>query len=271
MNNILTLSKLTLREAFARKIFIIFAGVSTLVLLVFAILFISFSIEDVTEVFGANSEVDMSEALVSQLQFLILAPLFGIGLFLSIFSTSSFIPHMLEKGSIDLLLSKPVSRAQVILGKFFGGLTVVFLNVGYLIIGIWFLLGLKFGVWNIDFLYSIPVITFAFATLYAMIILVGITTRSSVLAMMISYLIFIVFSPLLSVRENIYSFIESDMVKWALDAFYYIVPKTSELSDIMSDLVSGDGIVEWQPILTSLAFIILIIYLSISIFSKKDY
>lgn len=273
MNNILTLTKLTIREAFARKIFIVFFGVSTFVILMAALVFSLFSFEDLTGSITINSEQidDIGVKLVETIQLFILSPLFGLGLFLSIFSTSSFIPNMLEKGSIDLLLSKPVSRTQVILGKFFGGTMVVFINIAYLIVGLWFLLGIKFGSWNAGFLLSIPVITFAFSTLYSMIILIGVVTRSSVLAMMLSYLIFIVFSPLLAARENIYMLIENKIAQFVIDAIYYIIPKTTELGSIMADVATGYGIDDFQPIITSFLFIILTIYLSITIFSKKDY
>jgi ABC-type transport system involved in multi-copper enzyme maturation permease subunit len=178
---------------------------------------------------------------------------------------------MLEKGSIDLLLSKPVSRSQIILGKFFGGSLMVLVNVAYLMIGIWFLIGLKFGAWDASMLYTIVSITFAFMVLYAMIILIGIATRSSVLAMMLTYLIFFIFSPLLLARDKIYMLFDNKLLEYIIDGVYYILPKTQELGIITGGIAQGDGITDYQPILTSLLFLILNLFLSIIIFNKKDY
>lgn len=199
MKSIISLAKLTIREAMARKIFLTFAGVSSFILLLFTILFVTTSVDDISSLIsvGGNAPFEFEEKLVEIIKYGIVGPLFVGGLFLSIFSVSSFIPNMLEKGNIDLLLSKPISRMQIILGKFLGGFAVVFINIAYLVLGIFVLLGLKFGAWELSFLMTIIMISFTFAVLYSLIILIGILTRSSMLAMMLSYLIFFILSPFL--------------------------------------------------------------------------
>ena len=272
MNNILTISNFTIREAISRKIIVAFFAISTFTIIVFALLFGFVSAENFLQYNSKGVNIgDVSEELVKGLKLFIVAPLFGGGLFLSIFSASSFIPNMLEKGNIDLLLSKPISRAQLILGKFLGGVLIVLLNIAYLIISIWILIGIKFSIWEPSFLLSIFTITFAFASLYSLIILMGILTQSSVLAMMISYLIFFIFSPILNARESIGYFLNNTILNYIMDFIYYIIPKTSELGSMTTELALGYGIDDYQPIFTSLAFLILVLYFSIIIFSKKDY
>ncbi len=274
MKNIITLTDYTFREALSRKIFITFFGVSTLVLLIISLVFATVSIDDMMPVVSVNGQNQMGSLLEEVAVFfkmLIVVPLYGGGLFLSIFSVSSFIPNMLEKGSIDLLLSKPVSRSQIIWGKFLGGSLMVFVNVAYLVIGIWFLIGLKFGIWEAGLLWTIFAITFTFMVIYSMIILVGILTRSSVLAMMLSYLIFFIFSPVLSARDKIFMLFDNKLVEYFIDAIYYILPKTQELGITTGEIARGDGISDFQPIISSLLFMILNLSLSIFIFSKKDY
>ena len=273
MKNILTLTNFTLREAFSRKIFITFIGVSTFILLIFSILFATTSLDDITSSIqlSGGSNQDALYEIVKFFRVTIVIPLYGLGLFLSIFSTSSFIPNMLEKGNIDLLLSKPVSRSQIIWGKFLGGTLVVFINIAYLVIGIWLLIGLKFGNWEPDLLYTILTITFTFSVLYSLIILIGIATRSSLLAMMMTYLIFFILSPVLSARDKIMMLTDSKIVENLLDGLYYILPKTNELGELTSNIATGSSIGDYQPIVTSLIFMILSLTLSIIIFSKKDY
>src|SRR5205823_1792028 len=54
--------------------------------------------------------------------------------------TSFFIPNMLRKGSVDLLISKPLGRTQLLLYKYVGGMTFVFILSVFTIGGIWFVL-----------------------------------------------------------------------------------------------------------------------------------
>ncbi len=272
MKNIYTLSVLTFREALSKKIFVFFFSVSTFVLFLFAVLFLTISSESFSGMSAANVVSDSLNITISRgLKLFITIPLFGGGLFISIFSVANFIPQMTEKGSIDLLLSKPVSRAQIILGKFFGGTVMVFVNIAYLIVGLWLLIGLKFGDWDSSFLLAIFTITFAFAILYSLIILIGIVTKSSVISMIVSYLIFIIVSPILSHRDAIITFSNNGITKFILEFLHYITPQTSELSTITSDLATGKGLLSVEPIVTSFVLLIAFLTVSIMIFNKKDY
>jgi ABC-type transport system involved in multi-copper enzyme maturation permease subunit len=272
MKNTWTITKFTLQEAFARKNFITFFAVSTLVILIIIAVFASTDLTNYTFVAkGSVGQFDLRQEVAKFFRVLVIMPLFGGGLFLSIFSVSSFIPNMLEKGNIDVFLSKPISRTELLLGKFFGGILVVFFNVVYLVVAIWAMTGAKFTSWDSAFLLSAFSITFAFMVLYAMIILIGVLTQSSVLAMMLSYLIFFILSPLLEARKTWGVIIHSDFVKSLVDMLYYIIPKTSEMGTITKELAIGNQIQNIQPIFSSFLFMILALVLSIFIFNKKDY
>lgn len=271
MKNIYTLSLLTFREALSKKIFLFFFSVSTFVIVVFALLLAFLSPESFTDGFVSNTSAGFNSSITNGIKVFLIYPLYAGGLFISIFSVSGFIPSLLEKGNIDLILSKPVSRDQVILGKFFGGIAMVFINIFYAIFLLWLIIGLKFSVWDASFLLSIFTITLAFTSLYSVIILLGIITRSSMLPMVISYLTFFVFSPILSSRETIFTFIDNKIINGILSILYYLIPQTSDLSSINTDLAVGNDITSIIPIFTSIGYIILIISLSIFIFRKKDY
>jgi ABC-type transport system involved in multi-copper enzyme maturation permease subunit len=212
-------------------------------------------------------------SIVMILELGILSPLASIGLLLSIFSASSFIPVLLEKGNIDLFLSKPISRSQLITGKYLGGLLVVLLNISFLVIGIWIIISLKFSYWNAAFLWTIATITFVFAVLYSLIVFLGIITRGSLLGMMTAYFIFIILSPLLLLfKEQFYAFIKNDLVKEVFEILYYIVPKTQELMvKINYEIAGGKGISDFQPVISSFLFLILMLFFSILLFQKKDF
>jgi ABC-type transport system involved in multi-copper enzyme maturation permease subunit len=273
MKNIFTISIYTLREAFARKVFIFFAVIS-IIFLIGLILIFSFIKTDsiLSSINPTESGLIMGE-VVSKIQLLITSPLSNLCLLLAIFSTASFVPIMLEKGNIDLLLSKPISRTQLLLGKYIGGTLIVFINIAFLIIGAWIIISVKFSHWNFNFLLVILVITFTFAVLFSVVVLFGILSRSSVPGMMIAYFIFLILSPvLLFFKSQLRTFTDSEILKTIIDGLYYVVPKTSELMGTVNSSVSeGKSIVDYQPILSSFLFLIIILFLCDYIFKKKDF
>jgi len=192
-----------------------------------------------------------------------------IGLFVSIFTTSGLITNLLKKGSIDLFLSKPVSRIHLIMGKYVGGILIVLLNVSYLIVGIWMLTALKFGYWDASILYSILTITFVFAVLYALMAFVGILTKSPVLPMILSYAIYIVLSPLIYQRVT-FSF-APDYVKDLLETLHYIIPNTSEILEETTKLVLQSGGFDFEPFIISFVFMIVFLGGALYAFEKKDF
>ena len=105
----------------------------------------------------------------------------------------------------------------------------------------------------------------------SLIILIGIMTKSSVFSMVISYVIFFILSPILASRETIFTFIDNKGMKYILEFLYYIIPQTSELSSITSKIASGNSPASFEPLIISSLLLILILSVSIIIFSKKDY
>jgi hypothetical protein len=89
--------------------------------------------------------------------------------------------------------------------------------------------------------------------------------------MMISYVIFFILSPILAARDTITLFTDSKAVSVVMDILYYIIPQTSDLGEITTDIAAGGGIMGPDSLYVSTVFIILTLGLSIIIFSKKDY
>ena len=273
MKNVLTVTWYTIKEAMARKVFIFYSIISILVIVFTAIILGVTNLDSIINGFAGKNGAPMLTEIVTKLEISIITPLASLGLLLAIFASSSFIPIMLEKGNIDLLLSKPVSRTQLLWGKYFGGILVVFINIALLIIGVWLSISIKFSIWSFAFIWSIVIITFIFAVLYALIVLFGVVTKGSMFGMMFAYLIFLILSPLLKFAHgDMQTFITSGFWKGVIDVFYYIIPKTSELmSNTIITLANGGGIENYQPIWTSLIFLAGMMALSNYIFIKKDF
>ena len=69
----------------------------------------------------------------------------GLLLFVSIFATASVLPTILEKGTIDLYLSKPVSRPMLLFGKVLGSVLVIAANIAVFMGGAWVILSMRLG------------------------------------------------------------------------------------------------------------------------------
>jgi len=273
LKNILLLTQYTLREALAKKIFIIFFIVSSLVITGFILFFSFFDFSKMLSIRAADgiSTDKIFEQLIVSFKIGTISPLYAGALFLSIFSTAGIISSLLEKGNIDLFLSKPVSRLQLLMGKFLGGLAIVFINVAYVIISLWILIGVRFSVWDAQFLFAIPAITFGFAVIFSLVILFTIMSRSSVLPLILSYLIFFIVSPILSKRDEIYQMTGKKVLKVIMDGLHYIVPQTSELGQFAAIISIGSEIRNYEPVITSTILLVLMLGLAITIFNKKDY
>ena len=111
-----------------------------------------------------------------------------VGVFSAILVTAPIIPEMLDAGSINLLLSKPISRTLLFLAKFFGGCSYVLINSFFLIGGLWLLLGLRFGIWEKNLLLCVPVFIFLFTIYYSVSVLAGLVWRNTVVCIVITIL-----------------------------------------------------------------------------------
>ena len=105
-------------------------------------------------------------------------------LFISVVITSGFIPNMLQKGTVDLAISKPITRPVLLIYKFIGGLIFTLLLTAFTIGGAYLAIGLRTNMWNHNFLLSIPLIVAYFSILYVVSTLTAVLTRSAIVAIL---------------------------------------------------------------------------------------
>jgi ABC-type transport system involved in multi-copper enzyme maturation permease subunit len=114
-----------------------------------------------------------------------------LGVLAAILVTAPIIPHTFEAGSIDLLLSKPISRSLLFLTKFAGGCAFILLNAAYFIVGLWLIAGLRFDIWSGRLLLSIPIFLFLFAIYYAVSSAAGVLWRNAVVSIVVTILFWV--------------------------------------------------------------------------------
>lgn len=110
----------------------------------------------------------------------------SIGLFVAILVTANIMPETFEPGSLNLLLSKPISRWGLYISKFIGGCAFVALCSVYLFLGTWLWLGIGLGVWDRAFLWSIPLYILVFMIYYSVSSLIGLSYRSTIMAIVVT-------------------------------------------------------------------------------------
>jgi ABC-type transport system involved in multi-copper enzyme maturation permease subunit len=126
---------------------------------------------------------ELAVSLVQSIAYWLLKWFVGsVGMLAAIVFTASMIPQMFEPGTIDLLLSKPVSRSGAFLAKFVGACAFILLNAALFVLGLWLILGLRHAHWNARILWAIPLFLLAFAIYFSISASVGVRWRNPILA-----------------------------------------------------------------------------------------
>lgn len=113
---------------------------------------------------------------------------------LALVSTASIFPDFIASGSIDLYLSRPISRVRLFLTKYLAALLFVILQATIFSVCAYFVVGLRIGEWKPSLFLAIPLITVFYSYLFAVCVLLGMLTRSSIAALLLTILVwFVVF------------------------------------------------------------------------------
>jgi ABC-type transport system involved in multi-copper enzyme maturation permease subunit len=206
--------------------------------------------------------------------------------------TAFFIPNMMRKGTIDLLLAKPMSRILLLAYKYVGGLTFMFLNTVALVVGLWLVIGLRSNIWATGFLMTIFIFTIQFAIFYAVSTLFGVLTRSAIVSILMSVFtwavlfvvgLFYVFTD--ATREN---HVVADWVYPTVDVIHGILPRYRDFDTLGTKLLYTDlfepsaserqaidktlGSIKWsESILVTALFICVMLALASWRFATRDY
>ena len=272
-----------MREAAARWTLIAYFLLSSIFILIFASA-INLDIVDGAlagaKLFGKEVQMNDSisiEKLVLGFESGFSAVLYFLCTFLAIFATAHLVPRMQEKGTIDLYLSRPVSRVKLILSRYVAGLLLAGSNVLYLIGTIWLIVMWKTHVVHPRFLLGGAVIMFIIATLMAFAFLVGVITSSTAVSIMSTYGLFF-FGVMLVGHERIAAAVSKEWQAWVINTLYWIVPKTAELGGAVVAFVSAGQAPEklaqqltWSPFLTTGAFAVGCIVLASWLFTRKEF
>lgn len=138
-----------------------------------------------------STRSEMKKTIANWLPWVLDKGVLSIGLLIAILITASLIPEMLQASSLNLLLSKPVTRWGLLIAKFVGGCAFVAILATYLFVGLWFLLGVRIGYWEKAILLSIPVYIFVFAIYFSVSTLIGVLFRNTIVSILLTLLFWV--------------------------------------------------------------------------------
>jgi ABC-type transport system involved in multi-copper enzyme maturation permease subunit len=142
--------------------------------------------------FGDALEMTPAEGAPLGLEVFVLQKLLATGLggtillLVSVIVTAGFVPAMLRKGTLELLLVRPVRRWQLVVGKFGAALLFVAGLLGLLVGATWLVTGLVSGLWNPGIVLALASLLLFFALLLSVSVCAGVVTRSAPAAMLLT-------------------------------------------------------------------------------------
>lgn len=264
----------TFREALARKIFWGLFALSTAMIFFFLFLMkidIAEGAVATISLFGQESPKHWQlDKLVRQVQSGIATFLYTWGMFLAVFASSGLVPSMLEAGRVELLLSKPVRRWQILAGRYVGNVLVVGCNITYLVLGVWMILGWKTGLWPKAFLLTALFTLFIFSVLLTVVTLVGVIFESSAMATMVTVALMIL-SPVLAQTSIMERLLNSEWTRRLWKGLYWTLPKVYDVGRMTLDYVFDRSVSGYAPLWSSAAFGVAALAAALAIFAKRDF
>lgn len=191
----------------------------------------------------------------------------SVGITICVAATAFFVPLMLEKGSADLVFTKPLSRSVLYLSRFVTGLVFIGSLSLLLNLGIFLGIGLRSGLWYPGILWSTLTLIYVFSLVHGFTMLIGVLTKSTPAAMILGIMFFMFNGCVHGTWQTVEAFgTQLDAVatnnaaeteeeaqaddKWeavkdagraALNGAHYVLPKTTEASDLMVHLQAKLG------------------------------
>lgn len=239
--------------------------------------------------FGAHVQEDRALPVEYAAPYLLLVILFNgilvkvlasfFGVLLGLLATNDAVSSALEPGAVEMHLSRPVARGEVVVGRFLGGLGFGLVQVGWLLGLAVLLAGIKFGVWVPSALLLAGPMLLKFAVLLALVTLVTVWTRTAALGLAAGALAWVLsfacyFMQARAARGDVQLEL-AGAVAW-LDRLVYALPPVAHLDDLASAAVEipitdGPQTSVAVVLVLATAWVIAPVAVAIGVVSRRDY
>lgn len=163
-----------------------------------------------------------------------------IGVILAIIATAGFFPGLMDRGGIDSVLAKPLSRWTLFLGKYLGAMAFMLFHAGLFVVLSFLVMGFRWGTWLPSYLWMIPLMVLLFSYLYCISVLVAVLSRSAMLAALVTLGAWMMFGGIQLMDDQF-----EDRPQWreyttayhAVHVARWIVPKTADIMTFSKEIV----------------------------------
>ena len=225
--------------------------------------------EPVTEADALPFGDTLLESLVFGAQAFVSGAAYWIGILLALFATGGLVASLVERGQVDVVLTKPLSRSAVLAGRLAGVWLVMLALVVYLFGAVWLVMSVKSGIWDPRFLLAIGAVFGMFAVLYGVVALVGVWSGSAPLSLIAT--LALLFVTLVLAIPNL---AEQVSRTWrpVVVGLYAVLPKFGSVgTSLVPQLATGRPVETLAPLVSSLAFGAVCYLGAFALFSRKDY
>lgn len=199
---------------------------------------------------------------------------FTVTMLLFIAASASYFPGMLAAGAVDVVVSRPVSRLRIFLGRYFGGLVlyaaIVFGTAGLL----WLAMGLRVGYWPTRVFLGASLLFFAGSVIYALLAFLGVLTRSTPLGIIIGLVYYFVIDSVLNgfyTIKALGAFEDYPTVESIADGMRTIFPNFGQLKETSQYAILTMPYIDWTPVYTGGIWLVASLALGYWVFRRKDY
>jgi hypothetical protein len=166
-----------------------------------------------------------------------------VGILFALIWTAGFLPTFLEPQSATVLLSKPVSRWSILLGKYLGVVLFAAVNAALFVGCTWTALGIKTGCWDATYWLAVPLLASNFAVFYAVSAFLAVCTRSTVAAAFGTLLFWAVcwlmnFAHHRSIMSSVEGLTGGS--RFMLDLGYWFLPKPFDMGNLFFDTMRAE-------------------------------
>lgn len=199
--------------------------------------------------------------------------LFGILLLLilGVSSLAWIFPTTTQKGRIELLHSKPITRRGLIFSMLCAsliGLSICFVLLLSSVAIVW---GIRYSFWSYGAVVSIFISVNTAFVILCYYFLFAVMSNNSLLSLALTWVYAVILPVVLQAREKLlYPLFENEFIRSIIDVTYYVVPQISDLTSHISKAFFNDSIT-LTPFVYSSIFALISLFYTVHIFNNKDY
>jgi ABC-type transport system involved in multi-copper enzyme maturation permease subunit len=168
------------------------------------------------------------------------------GILLALIWTAGFLPTFLEPSVSAVLLSKPLPRWALLVGKYVAVMTFVLFQAVVFVAGTWLALSVRTGIWDTSYLVTIPMLLLHFGIFFSFSLFLAVLTRSTVVCVVGSLLFWLLCWGMNYGRLAVMSFMPtlvdtSPFAFWMTEVGYWFLPKPYDFGYLLFRGLNAQG------------------------------